>query len=361
VSAGPDAALGAPPVVAARCDPALSARVLASRPLHYAAGADLDLDRPAHVRAGSGLAVVPTPAGVRLAVVQDDAHFVALVDPETGLADAVTLPAGVGGRRQFDAGRGNKHHKLDLESCLTVPDPDDGAPVLLAFGSGSTDARERVVVVRGLGSGPAEAADVTLVDASALYAALRARPDFAGAELNVEGAAVVPAPGGDVVRLFARGNGAGGAGSATCDLALAPLLAYLLGTAPAPAPVPDAVVRYDLGTIGGERLGFTDAMPYGGGVLYLAAAESSVDVVEDGPVAGSAVGLITADGSARCAPIAGADGAPFALKAEGVAVAGPGRLWVVLDVDDPDAPSLLCEVGLEGDWHGAWDGAPAAG
>jgi hypothetical protein len=168
VSADPnasDAADAAPPVVAARRDPALAARVLASRPLHYAAGADAELDRPEHVRAGSGLAVVPTPAGPRLAVVQDDAHFVALVDPATGLADAVTLPAGVGGRRQFDTGRGNKHHKLDLESCLTVPDPAGGAPVLLAFGSGSTDARERVAVVRGLGSGPAEAADVTLADA----------------------------------------------------------------------------------------------------------------------------------------------------------------------------------------------------
>ena len=361
MSDGSDAGAGLAPVVAAPRDPALTARVLASRPLHYAAGADPDLDRPAHVRAGSGLAVVPTPAGPRLAVVQDDAHFVALVDPATGLADAVTLPAGVGGRRQFDAGRGNKHHKLDLESCLTVPDPAGGAPVLLAFGSGSTDARERVAVVRGLGSGPPEAADVTLADASALYAALRARPDFAGTELNVEGAALVPALGGDVVRLFARGNGAGGAGSATCDLALAPLLAYLLGTAPAPAPAPAAVVRYHLGTLGGERLGFTDAMPYGGGVLYLAAAESSADVVEDGPVAGSAVGLIAGDGSARWAPIEGADGAPFALKAEGVGPAGPGRLWVVLDVDDPDAPSLLCEVALEGAWDGPRDGAGAAG
>jgi hypothetical protein len=352
VSGVRDAEAAAPPVVAARRDPAFSARVLASRPLHYAAGADPALDRPAHVRAGSGLAVISTAAGPRLAVVQDDAHFVALVDPATGLADAVTLPAGVGGRRQFDTGRGNKHHKLDLEACLTVPDPDGGAPVLLAFGSGSTDARERVAVVRGLDAGAAEAADVALADASALYAALRARPDFAGTELNVEGAALVPAPGGDVVRLFARGNGAGGTGSATCDLALAPLLAYLLGTAPAPAPVPAAVVRYDLGALGGERLGFTDAMPYGapgaGGVLYLAAAESSADVVEDGPVAGSAVGLIAGDGSARWAPIEGADGAPFALKAEGVASAGPGRLWVVLDVDDPDAPSLLCEVALEG-------------
>lgn len=340
-----------PGLVVARPDPALRARVVASRPLTYAAGADPAEDRPAHVRAGSGAAVVRTPAGPRLAVVQDDAHFVALVDPATALADAVALPPGVGGRRLFDTTRGNKHHKLDLEACLAVPDPATGAPVLLGFGSGATEARERVAVVRGLADRPAAEAEVTLADASALYAALRAEPGFAGAELNVEGAARVATGSGDVVRLFARGNGAGGAGSATCDLPLDALLAYLLAAAPAPPPPVGRVVRYDLGALGGERLGFTDAMPWGddGGVLYLAAAESSTDVIEDGPVAGSALGLIAADGSARWTPLVDADGTPFALKAEGVA-AGPeaGRLWVVLDVDDPDAPSLLCEVALEG-------------
>jgi hypothetical protein len=37
-------------------DPALEARVLSRTPLRYAEGADPDLDRPAHVRAGSSLA-----------------------------------------------------------------------------------------------------------------------------------------------------------------------------------------------------------------------------------------------------------------------------------------------------------------
>jgi hypothetical protein len=341
-------ATAAAPLVVARHDPALTARVAATRPMTYAAGADPAEDRPAHVRAGSGVAVVETPSGPRLAVVQDDAHFVALVDPATGLAEAVPLPPGVGGRRLFDTTRGNKHHKLDLEACLVVADPVGGAPVLLAFGSGSTDARERVAVVRGLADRPAAEADVTLADASALYAALRAEPAFAGTELNVEGAARVRGPGGDAVRLFARGNGAGGQGSATCDLPLGPLLAYLLDAAPAPPPAAAAVTRYDLGSIDGERLGFTDAIPYAGGVLYLAAAEASADVVEDGPVAGSAVGLIAPDGTTRWAPLVDAGGGAFAHKAEGVAEAAPGRLWVVLDVDDPEAPSLLCEVTLEG-------------
>jgi hypothetical protein len=156
---------------------------------------------------------------------------------------------------------------------------------------------------------------VTVVDASALYAALRAEAAFAGAELNVEGAARLrTADGREVVRLFARGNGGGnalgGAASATCDLDAARLAAYLVGPGPAPAPRPERVVRYDLGAVAGERLGFTDATPLGGAgaVLYVASAEASADVVEDGPVAGSAVGVIAADGRARWAPIVADDG-----------------------------------------------------
>lgn len=341
------------PLVTAQRDPELAARVVRRLPLRYATGADPALDRPAHVRAGSGLAHLRTPAGERLAVVQDDANFVALVDPATGLAESVTLPAGAGGRRTFSKAEGTKHQKLDLEACCMLDHPArPGARLLVAFGSGSTDRREQVIVVGGLEAGPAEAAEVTLVDASALYAALRAETAFAGAELNVEGAARLRTADGDVVRLFARGNGAGNAMgaacSATCDLDAAALAAYLTGPAPAPTPRPARVMRYALGDVDGERFGFTDATAYQGGVLYVAAAEASADVVDDGPVGGSALGLVGADGDARWAPIVGEDGGPFLEKVEGVAFDGAGRLWVVIDQDDPEQPSELCEVALEG-------------
>ncbi|HEX8244150.1 MAG TPA: hypothetical protein VF541_11655, partial [Longimicrobium sp.] len=190
-----------------------------SVPLLYADGADPALDRPAHVRAASGAVL----AGGRLAVVQDDANFIALVDPGTGRAAAVTLPAGEGGARQFDDLRGNKRFKLDLESCELLGD-GDGREMLVAFGSGSTPLRERIVVARGLdGAEP----QIEIVDASALYALLRAETDFAGSELNVEGAAKV----GGVLRLFNRGNGAPHGDlrpvNAKCDLALDALHAFL--------------------------------------------------------------------------------------------------------------------------------------
>ena len=112
--------------------------------MRYAAGADAAIDRPAHVRAASGLAWVGDSHG-RIAVIQDDANFVALVDPATGAAEAIVLASGHEGLRQFDDARGNKAHKLDLEALATVA--DGTRTLLLAFGSGSSARRESVLVL----------------------------------------------------------------------------------------------------------------------------------------------------------------------------------------------------------------------
>src|SRR5688572_20432885 len=185
--------------------PALVARVTRCIPMTYAAGADSWADRPAHVRAASGLAWF----GDRLAVVQDDANFIALVDPATGLADAVPLPPGPGGVRQFDDSRGNKVDKLDLEAIVCVRKGD--APMLLALGSGSTSRRERVALLDPDGT-------VAVLQLPRFYSALRSTHDFAGSELNIEGAVDV----GRHLRIFARGNGAVRGEllpvNATCDI-----------------------------------------------------------------------------------------------------------------------------------------------
>jgi hypothetical protein len=341
-------------VVRAREDRRLSARVVARRPLRYAEGADVALDRPAHVRAGSGLAWVGRGDGrgdaPRLAVVQDDANFLAIVDlsdRERPAARALTLPAGAGGARQFDEARGTKRWKLDLEACLTLVDAS-GAEVLLGLGSGSTAERERVLVARGLDPRWGEVA-ATLVAAPALYELLR-RPDLAGAELNIEGAA---AQGGDVV-LFQRGNGAPRRGLAAVDatarLDARTLLAHLEDPSVRPPPVRD-VTPYDLGALEGVRLTFTDGAAGPGGALwFLAAAEASPDAYRDGPVTGAVLGVLE-PGGARWACLEEGDG-PLLGKAEGLALdpRDPTRAFVVLDLDDPTVPSDLCEVRLGGPW-----------
>ena len=121
----------------------LEAIVESWTPLHYAAGADPSLDRPASVRSASSPAWVP--GGI--ALVQDDANFIAVFDPDGARTRAIALPPGHEGLRLFDDRRGNKAYKLDLEACVSVE--REGDTLLLALGSGSTRRREQVVLVRG--------------------------------------------------------------------------------------------------------------------------------------------------------------------------------------------------------------------
>lgn len=323
----------------------LKARVVRRTPLLYSEGADPTLDRPAHVRAGSGLARI----GRYLAMVQDDANFVALIEEDSRRVHPITLPAGEDGKRQFDEGRGNKPLKLDLEACLIVP--AEGGDLLVGFGSGSTTRREWVLVVGGVKEGdPA----VQLNHAPMLYAGLRAAREFSGSEMNIEGAVWMDGH----IRLFNRSNGAPANGllpvDATCDLDWAMLWTHLTDAESPPPPLPKAIQQYDLGTLDGQRLGFTDATVAPSGSLFFSAtAEDSPDAYHDGPVVGSVLGIIPASGQAAWGVLLDADGSRFAAKVEGLFIPPerPQQVYVVVDRDDPDDPSELCEVELEGPWY----------
>jgi hypothetical protein len=321
----------------------LEAIVESRMPLHYAEGADTALDRPAVVRSASSLAWVP--GGV--AVVQDDANFIGVFDPNGARTRAIALPSGHEGRRLFDDHRGNKAHKLDLEACVAVEHAGD--TLLLALGSGSTPRREQVVLVRGWATGNP---NVECVHLPRLYDALRTEREFSGSELNLEGAIVD----GDRLRLFSRGNGAPRDGilpvNATCELDWMQFIAHVLDPARHPLPAITRVVRYDLGSLDGVPLGFTDAAVWRRGTLYSAAAEESPDAVRDGRVAGSVIGVIDHAGGARWAPLIEPSGRLCDGKVEGLVVTRDAidRLLVVVDADDPGAGSMLCSVRLHGDW-----------
>jgi hypothetical protein len=329
--------------VAAQADPMLTAVVVARHPLYYAEGADPSMDRPAHVRAGSSLATVP--GGI--ALIQDDANFIAVVRPGEERARALLLPAGEGGLRQFDARRGNKKYKLDLEACVAI-DTDAGV-LLLALGSGSKRRREHVVLVRGW---ERERVEIALLHVPRLYDTLRREEAFAGSELNVEGAVYL----GDRLRLLGRGNGEVRDDvwpvNATCDLDWPALLAHLDAPDHSPPPAPRNILRYELGMLDGIPLTFTDGAMWRSSVLYTAAAEASPDATRDGRVSGSAIGIIDEMGRTRWTPLVDESGVPFAGKVEGLVAAGDAvdRIYVVVDADDPDAASLLCTVELRGEW-----------
>jgi hypothetical protein len=327
----------------ATLDPTLSAMVISRQPLYYAEGGDDQEDRPGHVRAASSLAWIRD----EIALVQDDANFVALWHPQVGRARAVALPRGEGGLRQFDDHRGNKKYKLDLEACPALTDSD--GPTLLAFGSGSKKRRRRIAMVdRWHDATPR----VTLVEATSLYERLEDERAFAGSDMNIEGALVD----GDVLRFFARGNGAPRDGlhpvDATCEIPLDALLAYLHGGARTRPPSPAAVQQYDLGVLDDVVLGFTDATAMGVHTLYSAAAEASKDSISDGMVTGSAIGVIAPDGRTRYALLTDQTGRPLRDKVEGVVLSRTTtrEAFVVVDPDDATRPSELCVVELSGPW-----------
>ncbi|MDB4959586.1 MAG: hypothetical protein JWO36_7155 [Myxococcales bacterium] len=295
--------------------------MIAQRALHYDTPAAAAEDRPDHVRAASGLAHV----GDRLVVIQDDTSFLGVITP--GGVSAIALPRGSDGRRRFEVALRNKAEKLDLESCVAI----DGE--LWAFGSGSTPKRERICRVRD---------DVpSIIDAGPLYARVR---QVLGGSLNIEGVAYV-AP---ELWLFHRGNtGLADPGPAIVRVSFPVLRAWLDGSSEMPAVLD--VRPCDLGSIGGTRLGFTDAVAAHDRVYYLAAAEASANAVDDGAVLGSQVGVI-AGNTMRAAPICGPDGVP--IKAEGLALA-PGRVdraYIAVDPDDTDRAATLYEVELTGPW-----------
>lgn len=320
-------------------DPGFFARIVAHRPLLYRGGADAAEDRPAYVRAGSGVAWI----GDRLAVIQDDAHFVALVDPETGMADAVALPADEKGRRLFDDTRGSKHLKQDLESCFARHEGE--SVTLVALGSGSTVLRTRIARLHF--ASPGAAPEVRVIEAAPLYRALIADRRFSGSALNVEGAVAR----GDELWLFQRGNGApdaeGPAVNAIGRLSLRDFDRFLAGD-PVPPPLID-VVEVDLGSENGVPYGFTDAtLTPDGDVLFLASAEDSQDTVSDGAVFGTRIGIVDRAGRIRTGMLLDERGAPSRLKAEAIALdpRDPTRAWLVVDLDDPAQPSELLEVRL---------------
>lgn len=289
---------------------AWSARIVSRRPLLYRRGADPTLDRPAHVRAASGLCWV----GQRLVVVQDDARFLGVVDPGDAHVDDVPLPPGPGGRRVFDAGIGNKLDKPDLEVAFA----EGGA--LVALGSGGPHEARQVMVRWRPGEDPA----------------VHPRPDLferlsdrMGRPLNLEGGAR-----SHDGRLFLAQRG--GHGGVAPDV-----LAWLTDL--------DGPIAWAARVQLGDGLHLTDLAPAPDGLWFAAAAEATTHFAEDGAVTGVAIGRIRPhlDGfTVERATVLDEAGAPATDKIEGLAPhpAGRDRLFAVTDPDDPDRPGELLEL-----------------
>jgi hypothetical protein len=330
---------------------ALTARVVRSTPLTYDrldedADGNPAEDAPDHVRAASALVRLID----RFALVQDDANFLGLVDPDTHEVRGVPLPPAPDGARVHDKRRGNQSHKLDLEACAS--DPNANEEYLVAFGSGSHRTAEWIVTVDWQDKDHDGAPDIRLIESPAFHGRLRQNRDFAGSGLNVEGAVFVA--GGERLRLFQRGNaeerGHLKPVDATGEVAWSALKAYIEDPLEAAPPGVENVNQYELGELNGVRLTFSDAEALEEGItLFSASAEDE----ETGEIVGSVLGIIDADGEARWAELLDEDGEPFEGKVEGLS-RKPGvrdHVYFVIDSDAADQASRIYEADLDGPWY----------
>lgn len=290
-----------PPPVRALEDPSLAARVVAAHPLPAVTGGSALLD-----------------VDGRLLAIHDDAFRVSWIDRASFVVTPLVLLG--------DGAALAKPDKPDFESAVRTT---DGAVHVL--GSGST--AKRCIVAR---IDPGNA--VTLRQRPALYRSIQ-KALASGERPNVEGAMVV----GERLRLFNRA--AGRTPNASVDLPLAALHGR--------EPRVLAVQLFELGTLEGIRLGFTDvaALP-DRRTVFLAAAEDAPDAIADGPVSGSVVGLLEPGAKtvgARWTRLLGNDGQPSPYKVEGVAIDGDLRGgWLLTDSDDARVPAMLLRVELRG-------------
>lgn len=250
------------------------------------------------VAAASGLVLV----GDELVVIADDELMLSRYGLDGKPRGRTRLFAG----SLPDEPRARKLAKPDLEALALLPDGR-----LLALGSGSAPGRDRAALVSG--------EQVTELDLGPLYGALRERFD----RLNIEGACVL----GDRLVLLTRRTGRQGR-NALVRLDLAATMAVLASRRLDAGLVVD-VLDVELGAVNGTPLGFTDAAPWGDGLLFAAAAEVTDDPVEDGACAGCVIGWLDRDGAVRHSLQVDPR-----VKLEGMAAGPDRRLFAVADADD---------------------------
>jgi hypothetical protein len=118
-----------------------------------------------------------------------------------------------------------------------------------------------------------------------------------------------------------------------------------------PLPV-DAIrgqVTLDLGSLGGNRLGFSDARALPDGRIAFAASAEGEDAASDGRITGSVIGVLDADlRVTTLRPLTGP-----VRKVEGIEIAreldakAPANQFVlVTDADDPARPAEVLRVDL---------------
>jgi hypothetical protein len=290
--------------------------------------------RPPHLSAASGL-------------VRTGAHLYVIADDELSLGAFGTDHQKPGelfpllpGELPLDTVE-RKNAKPDFESLLKLPPfPGFDYGALVAFGSGSKKKKRHLAVVACLGGeGEMRGGRVVPFDLAEMYRPLHG--EFA--RLNIEGAVVC----GDELRLFQRGNRKDHA-NAIIRCKLPPVLEAIGLGRGIPALDILAIVPVELSEIDGLPLTFTDAAIIDdGSMVFSSAAEDTEDNYNDGPCAGSAVGIVDPQGDLIFLEQVDAN-----VKLEGIALLESGEaieLLLVSDADDPNVAASLFSTLIERD------------
>ena len=272
---------------------------------------------PSHVASASGV----VRRGDFVYVIGDDLLSLAVFRagrPEPGELRPVLEEHGPSGKRDLEA--------------LTVLPPAEGDPygLLLGLGSASGEGRDQGFVW-ALDADGSLRGDPRPVDLAPLYRRLGEEVEH----LNVEGACVM----GDCLWLLHRGNHAETT-NVVAELRLADVLESLRGDQRIDVEELSRISSYDLGTLGGVELTFSDATPLDDRILvFTASAEDDDGDGPNGAIRGSVVGTIDLDGEVqRLRTI------DRRYKVEGVHASidtGVMDLVFVCDQDDPQVASPL--------------------
>ncbi|MGV3502269.1 MAG: DUF6929 family protein [Adhaeribacter sp.] len=293
------------------------------------------------IPSGSGMEL----AGGKLYLIGDDSPFLYVLDTASLRQTAsIRLFAS----DDFQSGRIPKMRKPDLE-CLTLL-PLNGVNTLVAFGSGSTDQRNRCFTI-ALPAGPQARPRVQEHSLQRLYAALQADQNLLGKEtLNLEAAATTP----DHLLLLQRAAQEGP------NLVLAfprkEFAAYLEGRR---RELPGyTALPFHLPELGGQAARFSGATVFGRRLFFTASVENTGDAIQDGEVLGSFIGWLNLDSlkpaaqplKAATALVQSQDGTPYKGKVESLVIldsprAGSFRALAITDNDQ--GQSELLELALD--------------
>jgi len=294
------------------------ARILACQPLYDSEG------KP--VAAASGIGA----KGEFLVILPDNAYVLACVRWPSGECEIWPLRPG------DSLDEIPKRAKPDWEALTWGPKGE-----LLFFGSGSRPTRRHIGVAS---FNPPQLTLTHLAEAPELYALLQ---DALGptVELNIEG--VIWRAQERSWWFFQRGHKQAPSALLRCKVPeeVDPITGLF---SPPKSALSIAVSWYDLGEVAGVPLAFTDAVEWQGQVFYTATAEDTPNAYEDGPVVGSAIGWIDAQGQPYYTVLQDEQGAPLPLKVEGIAPQEQAEktFFLVTDSDRAGEPAQLLRAQL---------------